>query len=82
MISEMQNKPVKSSLQLQARIIVLNHPGKIRPGYTPIVHVHTSHVACKFTRLISLIDKVKGTIIEPSPIYIKQGDVAIVELEP
>ena len=82
MVSNMQDKPVKSTIKLQARLIVVNHPGKLRPGYTPVVDVHTCHVPCKFTRLISIVDKLKGGIVEPNPIYIKQGDVAMVELEP
>ena len=31
-----------------AQLIILNHPGSIKKGYTPIIDCHTSHIACKF----------------------------------
>jgi len=65
-----------------AQIIVLNHPGEIRVGYTPIVDAHTSHVACKFNKLISKLDRRSGNVLEENPVSIKTGDSALVEVVP
>lgn len=40
--------PPKEVQSFVAQIIVVNHPGTIKKGYTPIVDCHTSHIACKF----------------------------------
>jgi elongation factor 1-alpha len=34
-----------------AQVVVLQHPGVITVGYTPVFHCHTSQVACTFTEL-------------------------------
>ena len=65
-----------------AKIVVLNNLGKIRAGYTPVVHYHTSHVSCKIQKLISKIDQKTGKIIDENPQSIVSGEVAIVEMVP
>ena len=32
-----------------ARIMVINHPTKIKAGYTPVIHCHSSQIPCKFS---------------------------------
>ena len=41
-----------------AQVIVLNHPGQIGAGYTPVLDCHTAHIACKFAELVEKIDRV------------------------
>jgi elongation factor 1-alpha len=65
-----------------AQVIVLDHPNKIMAGYTPVVDCHTSHIACKFNKLLQLIDKRTGAKKEDDPKSIKTGDAAIVEMVP
>lgn len=43
-----QNDPPKQVEQFVAQIVVINHPGSIKNGYTPVFDCHTSHIACKF----------------------------------
>jgi elongation factor 1-alpha len=38
-----------------AQVIILNHPGEIHEGYSPVVDCHTSHIACKFAEIISKV---------------------------
>ena len=65
-----------------AQILVLNHPGLISNGYTPVVDCHTSHVACMFAEIESKIDRRSGMGLEKQPKFIKAGDAAIVKLVP
>jgi len=65
-----------------AQVIVLNHPGEIQNGYAPVLDCHTSHIACKFSKIRNKIDKRTGTVIEELPPKIKSGDCAMVELIP
>ena len=45
-------------------VIVMDHPGRIMAGYTPVIDCHTAHIACKFNKLISLLDKRTGKKVE------------------
>jgi len=60
----------------------MNHPGEIRENYSPVLDCHTSHVACRFSRLISKIDRKTGKVLEEEPKVLKNGDSAMVELVP
>ena len=61
---------------------MVNHPSKIKVGYTPLVHCHSARVACRFEKLISILDKAKGEEVVKKPPCIATGDAAIVELVP
>ncbi|MPC43392.1 Elongation factor 1-alpha [Portunus trituberculatus] len=64
------------------RVIVLNHPGQIQAGYSPVLDCHTAHIACKFAELIQKIDRRTGKEIEANPKQIKSGDSCIVKMVP
>jgi elongation factor 1-alpha len=77
-----KNDPPQKCASFNAQVIVLDHPNEIRSGYTPVVDCHTSHIACKFNKLIQTIDKRTGQKKEDEPKKIKTGDAAIVEMVP
>ncbi len=61
---------------------MLNHPGQIGQGYSPVLDCHTAHIACKFDELISKIDRRTGKVIEEAPKFIKTGESALVKMIP
>jgi len=65
-----------------AQVIIMNHPGSIKQGYTPIIDCHTSHIACKFVQLKAKIDRRTGKVTEENPISLKNGDCALVVMKP
>ena len=75
------NKPTVVS-RFKARIVVLNHPTAITVGYTPVFHVHTAQVACRFEQLLQKIDPRTGQVAEENPQFLKTGDAALVEVVP
>lgn len=77
-----KNDPPKEAGTFDAQVIVLNHPGQINAGYTPVVDCHTSHIACKFAELKSKIDKRTNKELEANPKFVKSGDSAIVTMAP
>lgn len=77
-----KNNPPKETKQFEAQVIVINHPGQIQPGYSPVLDCHTAHIACKFVELKEKIDRRSGKKIEDAPKFIKSGDAAIVTLKP
>jgi len=79
---DVKNDPPMKCGAFNAQVIVLDHPNKIMAGYTPVVDCHTSHIACKFNKLLHTIDKRTGQAKEQDPKSIKTGDAAIVEMIP
>ncbi|KNH04279.1 elongation factor 1 alpha [Perkinsela sp. CCAP 1560/4] len=65
-----------------AQVIVLNHPGQISSGYSPVLDCHTAHIACKFQEIESKIDRRSGKELEKQPKSIKNGDAAMVRMVP
>merc|ERR1712048_1121881 len=80
--SDSKNDPSMDTEMFVAQFIVLNHPGEIRAGYAPVLDCHTAHIACKFAKLRSKIDKRTGKSTEDEPQCIKTGDASMVELIP
>jgi elongation factor 1-alpha len=77
-----KNDPPSGVEDFTAQVIVLNHPGEIRAGYTPVLDCHTAHIACRFADLQEKIDRRSGKSMEETPKSIKTGDAAIVRLTP
>ncbi|MDR2873597.1 MAG: translation elongation factor EF-1 subunit alpha [Methanobrevibacter sp.] len=70
------------SKEFDAQIQVLNHPGVITIGYTPVFHCHTAQVACTFLELTSKLDPKTGQVAEKNPDFLKTGDAANVKVAP
>ena len=68
--------------EFTAQVVVLQHPGVITVGYTPVFHCHTSQTACTFLDLTSKIDPATGQPLPDKPDFIKTGDAAIVQIKP
>jgi len=80
--SDSKNDPARECESFVAQVIVMNHPNTITNGYCPVLDCHTSHVACKFEKIISRIDRRTGKTLEEAPKTIKNADSALVEIVP
>jgi len=80
--SDSKNDPAKEAGSFNAQVIVMNHPGQIGAGYSPVLDCHTAHIACKFSELVEKIDRRTGKSIEDAPKFVKSGDAAIVKMIP
>jgi elongation factor 1-alpha len=68
--------------EFTAQIVVLQHPGVITVGYTPVFHCHTAQVACTFLELQKKLDPATGAVKEENPDFLKTGDAAFVKVKP
>merc|ERR1712170_335739 len=80
--SDSKNDPAQEAASFKAQVIVLNHPGEIGNGYSPVLDCHTAHIACKFKELVEKIERRSGKKMEDFPKKVKSGDAAIVNMIP
>jgi elongation factor 1-alpha len=77
-----KNDPPQETADFTAQVIILNHPGQIGAGYTPVLDCHTAHIACKFAEILTKVDRRTGKELEKEPKAVKSGDACMVKLVP
>ena len=77
-----KNDPPREVESFLAQVIIMNHPGQIENGYTPVLDCHTAHIACKFHEIQAKIDRRTGKATEEEPKFVKNGDSALIVLKP
>merc|ERR1712038_1863646 len=77
-----KNDPPRGAKMFHAQVIIMNHPGEIKNGYSPVLDCHTAHIACKFLEIKEKCDRRSGKKLEDNPKFVKSGDAAMVDLEP
>jgi elongation factor 1-alpha len=80
--SDAKQDPAIEAASFRAQVIILNHPGSISNGYTPVLDCHTSHIACKFAEIECKMDRRSGKVLEELPKNVKSGDAAMIKLVP
>jgi len=80
--SDKNRDPAKEAESFKAQVIILNHPGQISNGYSPVLDCHTAHIACRFETITEKIDRRSGAVLEENPKFIKAGDAARIILLP
>jgi elongation factor 1-alpha len=73
---------LKPCTKFTATVQVLNHPGELKVGYTPIVYVRTDHSSCKMSAIVWKMGKETGGQKVEAPVMLKAGEVAEVEWVP
>ena len=56
----------------------MNHPGQTGNSYAPVLDCHTSHIAVKFSDLVTKIDRRSGK----EPKFLENGDAGFVKMIP
>jgi len=80
--SDAKNDPAMIADTFRAQVIIMNHPGTIAAGYSPVLDCHTAHIACKFETLEEKLDRRTGKTVEANPKSVKKGDACIAVLRP
>ena len=72
-------KPVESFV---AQVVVQEHPGQLKIGFSPCVHVRTAKSACKMTQILWKMGKKTGNEKQENPQFLERGESAEVEFKP
>jgi len=81
-ISHTDDDPAMEAESFVAQVVILNHPGHITPGYTPVVDCGTAHIAVRFAEILSRIDRQTGKELEKSPAKVDSGDACMIKMVP
>jgi len=73
---------LKSCKSFTAVVQVLDHPGELKVGYSPIAFIRTGRSACKIAKINWKIGKETGGAKAESPAYLKANEMAEVVFEP
>ena len=71
--------PVKS---FKAQVAVQEHPGQLKVGYCPLIHVRTAKASCKMTKILWKMGKKTGNQKLENPQFLEMGEAAEVVFEP
>ena len=80
--SDAKRDPAREAETFLAQVIILNHPGSIQNGYTPVLDCHTAHIAVKFQEITQKIDRRTGKALEEFPKNVKSGDACLCIMKP
>jgi elongation factor 1-alpha len=81
-VSDPNNQPASYVKLFTAQIAIINHPGQLKVGYTPMIYCHTCNFTAKWVKILQKMDKKTGKALEDNPPFLKNGDIGIVEIEP
>jgi elongation factor 1-alpha len=73
---------IKACANFTAQVQVLDHPGQLKVGYSPIAFIRTSRSACKIVKIAWKIGKATGGAKAPEPAFLKANEMAEVVFEP
>ena len=76
--SDTKNKLARAGYDIfEAQVIIMTHTGQVSKGYTAVLDCHTSHIACKFNKLLQKLDRRMGKELDAEPEYIKNGEASL-----
>lgn len=64
------------------QVVVLDHPGQLKIGYTPVAFVRTGRSAVKMTAIGFKMGKSTGNAKQENPAFLETGDMAECTFEP
>jgi len=63
-------------------VVVQEHPGQLKIGYAPLVHVRTAKASCKMSQILWKMGKKSGGQKVDNPAFLEAGESAEVIFEP
>jgi elongation factor 1-alpha len=77
-----EDTSLKACQNFTAQVQVLDHPGELKVGYSPIAFVRTGRSACRIKEIVWKIGKETGGAKAMAPVCLKANEMAEVVFEP
>jgi len=77
-----EDESVKACENFTAQVQILDHPGELKVGYSPIAFIRTGRSACRISKINWKIGKETGNAKAPNPPHLKANEMAEVVFEP
>jgi len=79
---EQKDDSLKNCTEFTCTVQILDHPGQLKIGYTPIAFVRTGRSAVKMSEIVWKIGKETGKQKAANPKYIKANEMAELKFQP
>jgi len=76
------DQSLKKVKEFTCQVQILNHPGELKIGYSPIAFVRTARSAVRMSKIVWKISKETGNKKAPDPANIKANEMAEVVFQP
>jgi len=76
------DQTLKKVKEFTCQVQILNHPGELKVGYSPIAFVRTARSAVRMSKIVWKISKETGNKKAPDPANIKANEMAEVMFQP
>jgi len=76
------DQTLKKAREFTCQVQILNHPGELKVGYSPIAFVRTARSAVRMSKINWKISKETGNKKAPEPTNIKANEMAEVVFQP
>ena len=81
-VGDTTNDAPRGAISFKANVIIMNHPKKINPGYTPVIDCGTAHIACKFEEFLAKLNPRTFKVESENPTEASRGDCILVKVVP
>ena len=81
-VGDTTNDAPRGAVSFKANVIIMNHPKKINPGYTPVIDCGTAHIACKFEEFLAKLNPRTFKVESENPTEAARGDCILVKVVP
>ncbi len=68
--------------EFTGKVIILESPTYITPGFTPVIHCQSAHVPGEVVELKQKVDSKTGKVIEENPEFLKKGEAGVIRIKP
>ncbi len=68
--------------EFTGKVIILESPTYITPGFTPVFHMQSSHVPGEIIEIKQKINSKTGEVIQENPEFLKKGEAGVIRVKP